>query len=189
MVSRGTPSPLASHRLDRFYGDVSESQNEAIMQLIPPGVESVLDVGCGVGNFTYALRARGYTAVGLDLDHGVLNLSQKRYGAPLLVCGDVYRLPFCDEAFEYAVLRESAHHFTLDRVLAELRRIVRGGLLIFDPNPTGIVRLARKIIAHDDGEASSEKVIAHLRKHGFTVRSVRFRDVMAFPLSGGFVGP
>jgi SAM-dependent methyltransferase len=142
-----------------------------------------------VGNLTDALRSRGYAAVGFDLDQGALHLSQRRYSAASLVCGDVDQLPFCDEAFEYAVLRESIHHFSFDRALEELHRVVRRGLVIFDPNPTGIVRLARKIIAHDDEEAPSEEVIAHLCKHGFAVRSVRFRDVMAFPLSGGFVGP
>jgi SAM-dependent methyltransferase len=184
----GTPSLDKMSRLDRFYGDVSQRQNKTIVQLIPSGVERVLDVGCGLGNFTNTLRAEGYDAVGLDLDNEALVVSRKRYRANALVSGDVYCLPFGDEAFDYAVLRESAHHFDLDRVLSELRRVVRGGVIIFEPNPVWVVRLARKIIAHVDGEAPLEEVVALLRKHNFSVRSIGFSDVVAFPLSGGYVG-
>jgi SAM-dependent methyltransferase len=181
----GTPSLDKMGRLDRFYGDVSERQNKTIVQLIPPGVERVLDVGCGLGNFTTTLRAEGYDAVGIDLHTEALVMSRKRCWANALVCGDVYCLPFGDGAFDYAVLRESAHHFDLDRVLLELRRVVLGGVIIFEPNPTWVVRLARKIVAHVDREAPVEEVVALLRKH---VRSIGFSDVVAFPLSGGYVG-
>lgn len=189
VMSRGTPSQAASHRLDRFYGDVSECQNEAMIELIPPGVERILDVGCGLGNFTDKLEDKGYTAIGFDIDLEILQVSKKRNEANILVCGDAYRLPFGEGAFDYAVIREAAHHFDMDQVLTELSRVVCRGLIIFDPNPTGIVRLSRRIIAHEDGEAPAKDVIALLRKHSFTVRSIQFRDVLAFPLSGGFVGP
>lgn len=189
MSAIGTPSVDKIGRLDRFYGDVSERQNRAIAQVIPPGVDRVLDVGCGLGNLTSTLRAHGFDAVGIDFDAEALQISGKRFSSNVLVNGDVYCLPFGDDSFDYAVLRESAHHFDLDRVLKELRRVVRRGLLIFEPNPTWLLRLARKIIAHVDGEAPVEDVIALLRNHGFTPRALRFSDLVAFPLSGGYVGP
>jgi hypothetical protein len=73
-------------------------------------------------------------------------------------------------------------------MLPELRRVVRGGVIIFEPNPAWGVRLARKIVAHVDGEAPVEEVVALLRKHDFSVESIGFSDVVAFPLSGGYVG-
>ena len=61
-------------------------------------------------------------------------------------------------------------------------------MIIFEPNPNWVLRWCRKIISHEDQEIPLDSLLTQLKNHGILVETLCFRDLIAFPLSGGFVG-
>ncbi len=94
---------------------------------------AVLDLACGTGRHTAALRKLGYRALGMDLSK--VMLAQAR-GLPR-VNGDMRCLPFADDSFDWVVnFFTSFGYFESDdenrQVLTEIARVVApgGGLLM-----------------------------------------------------------
>jgi len=181
----------AEGRLNRFYGEVAKSQNRAIIGLISGS--RVLDVGCGYGYLAKQIRQERPAAevFGIDIDPESVEKAKKLYGIDIRKMS-AYKLDFSDGYFDTVILRETIHHFDtyykLQSALKEIRRVCGKELIIFDPNPNWIVRISRKLIKHVDPEASSAYIVKALKDSGFTVASLVWRDVVAFPLSGGFIG-
>jgi SAM-dependent methyltransferase len=106
---------------------------------------TVLEVGCGAGQCSRWLAARGARAVGLDLSAGMLARGReldRRPGArpPVgLVQGDARALPLADSSFDLAFSAFGAVPFVADpqRVSTEVARVLRpGGRWVFAvPHP------------------------------------------------------
>ncbi len=120
------------------------------------GGKSVLDVGGWGGSLANRM---GYDfPVCVDISpHD--NIKKVHY-----VRGDVLRLPFSDESFDYVIAKAVLHHVpdNLDGALSELYRVTkRGGtLLVEEPTSTNfIASTARKFItttSHDEDERPLE---------------------------------
>jgi len=178
-------------RLKRFYGDVAKDQNKDIIRFISG--RHVLDVGCGYGSLIHQINSdmKDMEAVGIDIDPESIRLAKELYGIDVKPVS-VYKMDFPDNHFDTVILREAIHHFdteeSLRTALSQIRRVCRKELIIFDPNPNFIVKLSRKMIGHIDPEAPVDKVLKTLKENGFDVKICMWRDIIAFPLSGGFVG-
>lgn len=178
-------------RLNRFYGDIARSQNRDIINLISG--KRVLDIGCGYGTLINQIKKeKGHIEVaGIDVDEEAIKIAKHLYGIDVNPLS-VYAMNFEDNSFDTVILRDAIHHFNADGnlklVLNEIKRVCRKELIIFDPNPNWILRFSRKIINHEDPEAPLRDVVKALNDSGFKVEKCRWRDVIAFPLSGGFVG-
>ena len=178
-------------RLNRFYGDVAKRQNTDIINLITG--RKILDIGCGCGCFLDQIRRerQDIEATGIDVDPESINMAKALYGINVRPMS-VHKMDFADNAFDTVVLRETIHHFegeeSLKSAFSEIRRVCGKEIIIFDPNPNWVVKFSRKLIAHQDPEAHLDDVIAVLELSGFNVKVCRWRDVIAFPMSGGFVG-
>jgi len=178
-------------RLNRFYGDVAKDQNTDIIKFISG--KNILDVGCGYGNLINQIKTEDKEAkvTGIDTDQDSILVAKKLYDINVRPIS-LYDMNFPEKHFDTVILREAIHHIKddgmLERALDKIAKICKNGLVIFDPNPNWIVKLSRKLIKHKDPEARSEDVVKALEKAGFTVKTCKWRDVIAFPLSGGFVG-
>ena len=95
---------------------------------------AVLDLACGAGRHTLALRERGYRALGIDLSLTLLT----RPPAFPRVNGDICRLPFAPGAFDWVLnfftsfgyFEEERQNF---RVLEEIVRVLSpGGRFLID---------------------------------------------------------
>lgn len=100
----------------------------------PP--RAVLDLACGAGRHTAALRRRGYRALGVDLS---LTLLAHMRGQHLpMVAGDMRRLPFADGSFDWVLnFFTSFGYFEQERenfrVLEEIVRVLApGGRFLID---------------------------------------------------------
>ncbi|MEU6443019.1 class I SAM-dependent methyltransferase [Streptomyces sp. NPDC047046] len=94
----------------------------------------ILDVGCGSGALSVALRDRGAMVSGFDSSAGMLGLARQRLGdgADLRVADLGSPLPYPDDTFD-DVMASLVLHYLEDwgPALAELRRVLRpGGRLI-----------------------------------------------------------
>jgi SAM-dependent methyltransferase len=121
-----------------LYAHRGDEEAEAHMRLVervfaPERPGAVLDLACGAGRHTVALRRRGHRALGLDLSVTLLAHGPARP----LVAGDMRRLPFAPGAFDWVLnFFTSFGYFASERenfrVLEEVVRVLRprGGFLI-----------------------------------------------------------
>jgi SAM-dependent methyltransferase len=175
-------------RLRGFYGAVASVQNHSILQLVTGA--TVLELGCGYGTFVEETSKRGKEAFGLDIDFGTLGIGKRTY--PILqgrlIQGDIGLLPFKEKSFQTVILRESLHHVGWEKIFPEILRVCEKEIIIFEPNPNWFLRLGRRIISHEDQEVPLKRLLRLLEELGVVIQEFHFRDLIAFLLSGGFVG-
>jgi len=98
---------------------------QAVTDIAPA---SVLDVGCGKGDWVHELRAQGIQAYGLDTADG------ERENPDWIKLGSASALPFADKSVDLVTSEFSAHHFPdLAHHLKEACRVARKGIAILDP--------------------------------------------------------
>jgi len=182
----------AEKRLNRFYGDVARLQNREIINLITG--RKVLDIGCGYGYLLRQIKQEktDTEVFGIDIDPEAIRMARSLYDLDVREMS-VYKMDFPDGYFDTVILRDTMHHFAknddLINALREIRRVCGKELIILDPNPNWIVRFSRKLIGHVDHEVSCGYITDILEDNGFAVKTIMWRDLFAFPLSGGFIGP
>jgi demethylmenaquinone methyltransferase / 2-methoxy-6-polyprenyl-1,4-benzoquinol methylase len=99
----------------------------AAESVVRPG-DLVLDACCGTGDLAIADVRAGGRVTGLDFSERMLDRARRK--APELdwVTGDVLALPFPDGSFDAATVGFGIRNVEdLQRALAELRRVLRGG--------------------------------------------------------------
>lgn len=122
-----------------LYSYRDEEEAERHLDLVEealgePEPRAVLDLACGAGRHTEALRRRGYRALGVDLS---LTLLVQRPELPR-VAGDMCCLPFDDGTFGWVLnFFTSFGYFETERqnfqVLAEIERaLAPGGRFLID---------------------------------------------------------
>jgi 2-polyprenyl-6-hydroxyphenyl methylase/3-demethylubiquinone-9 3-methyltransferase len=113
---------------------------ERIRALSPVRPARVLDLGCGAGFLISTLSAEGHRAIGLDASLGSLKAARGRTvsaatsaaGPAAYLCGDAYRLPFPDAAFDAVCAMDFLEHVSAPaQVIAEMARVLRPGGLFF----------------------------------------------------------
>jgi SAM-dependent methyltransferase len=109
--------------------------------MIPAGVGSIVDVGCGDGAITDAL-ARRWSVTGVDSSAAAL-----AHVAAEAVQADARQLPFGDRAFDLALSSQMLEHLDDDAyraAIGELRRVSGDYLLVSVPYDEDLgVRLIR----------------------------------------------
>ncbi len=113
--------PLAASEKQRIADTVA---------MIPPGVETALDVGCGPGRLLHRLPIE--RAYGTDLGRVGLRHVQRP-----VVRSSILELPFADASFDLVTCCEVLEHLppeVLPRAVAELYRVARKHVLVTVPN-------------------------------------------------------
>jgi glycosyltransferase involved in cell wall biosynthesis/SAM-dependent methyltransferase len=103
------------------------------LEVVPSGVKSLLDIGCGAGDFCRMAAARGLTAFGLDLSFAAL---QQARGFPRLE-GALPYLPFPDASFDLVTAFDVIEHLPkvgYQASLAEIFRVSRRWVLLIVPH-------------------------------------------------------
>ena len=98
----------------------------------------ILEVGCGIGDYTRGLaRASAGQITSVDVAPGLVTHAQARRPANVrFLAADVERLPFASGAFDAVVGNAVLHHLRLDLAVPEMLRVLKpGGRLCFtEPN-------------------------------------------------------
>ncbi|HEX8723104.1 MAG TPA: methyltransferase domain-containing protein [Pyrinomonadaceae bacterium] len=109
--------------LDRF--DMRFARTMWVYDNVRAGAR-VLDLGCGAGMLAL-LKRKGVTLAGVDLS-GECALAARRNGYDLTCAGELTRLPFAADSFDYVVSLDVLGHVEFkdkDAVLAEVARVLR----------------------------------------------------------------
>jgi ubiquinone/menaquinone biosynthesis C-methylase UbiE len=132
-----------SRRYDRdpLQNLLFKPSHRLLVQQFTPGVQRILDVGCGTSRFAARVLKRypNTEVVGMDLCSHMLRASRIRFPQSQdrvhLVRGDSERLPFCDNTFDLVTCSHSFHHYPKQaQVVAEMHRVLRpdGRVMIID---------------------------------------------------------
>jgi malonyl-CoA O-methyltransferase len=144
-----------------------------------------LDIGCGTGYCTRALRRRyrDVYVVGLDLAHSMLRRASRREwwrffaSRPDFVCGDTETMPLANGSVDLIVSNLTLQWCNPVAAFAEFRRVLRpGGLLMFTSFGPDTLRELRVAWGGVDDRP-------HV--HGF----VDLRDIGDLLLASGFADP
>lgn len=172
-------------QLKSFYGLVNADQDATIIKQVFG--TKVLDVGAGYGTLTRRLLDLGYESYAIEPNRTMRKLALAWHDVEEFPY-NIYSTPFNDGFFDTVILRECVEHLDMPRAMKEISRICRRRLLIFQTNLNPIISGLRNILGHQ--EYNPQKLgyyqnCADLA--GFSQQAVQFRDILAFPLSGGYI--
>jgi trans-aconitate methyltransferase len=183
------------HRWDpRLYNDraafVTTAGHDLIELLAPRPGDRVLDLGCGTGELTAALAARGAVVTGIDASAEMLATARARHPTLTFTTVDAQALAY-DAAFE-AVFSNAALHWMPrmgDVVAGVARALTRPGRFVAElggaGNTASVVRGLRAVLPRlgEDPERflpwtfpTPAEYASLLERHGFRVRFLTHFD-------------
>ena len=115
--------------------------------------EDVLEVGCGSGNFTVLMAARGHRVTGIDIDPGYVETARRRlakFTGARVTCGDATAADW-SERFDTVVALDVVEHIENDReFLARLARALKPGgkLVVKVPAGPGLMSTLDEVVGH-----------------------------------------
>ena len=103
-----------------------------VLQITEP-LSSALDVGCGTGLSTVALKEIAGNVIGLDASAEMVSLAPEESGVKYVVAS-AERLPFGENEFDLITISQAFHWLDGDRFLPEASRVLRplGWLVAYD---------------------------------------------------------
>jgi SAM-dependent methyltransferase len=159
------PDAALRGRMRHFYRDAADYEAQvaahderyfrkyvgSLLRFLPPGIESVLELGAGSGAALAAYigeRAPG-RVVGLELSRRHLKAIRERGAPHLAVAGDALELPFADGSFDLVTCFQVVEHLpsvrsAIDEALRVLRR--PGYLAVGIPNHASLLTPAQDLV-------------------------------------------
>ncbi len=133
-------------RINRFLGDASALKKSLWPEIERAGLKSfsVLDAGAGSGELLRVAarwaraEGRGARLIGVEINArsaAAIAEESGEFAEINVVRGDALRLPFADDAFDYAICSLFTHHFRdkeVVTVLEELARVARCRVFVID---------------------------------------------------------
>ena len=119
-------------KISRVY-DVSRAANaETASKLITLlGVNRhsvIIELGCGTGNYTFAMQRRARLVAGIDISPAMIQKARGKFPGLQFVIGDVTSLPFRADSFDGAIAIQVLHHVKdRSQFLRETCRVLRKG--------------------------------------------------------------
>ena len=180
-------------RLQSLWGMIDRQHNALIASRLAG--RRVLDVGCGYGSLVNYLTEQGFEAEGIDFDQESVDAAHTLFSGVKVRIENAESLEeYPSHSFDSVVLKDALHHLVCEgdfQVSSKtIRRMLKPGgrLVILDPNPTWILKTARRLAAHEDVEVGPELALRLLRENSFQPLGIGYFEIIGLPLSGGYVG-
>jgi len=129
---------------------------------------SIIDVGCGFGDFMIAAKGKNKVVLGIDLNRSPL-IALRSIGFDVIQC-DVLHLPFKDNSIDGAFFSHVIEHIPFSNtiaVLREIKRVIKNKLVIVTPTEHRDFWSPGHITSYD-----KQKLIHVLKKAGFISANV-----------------
>ncbi|OGP79267.1 MAG: hypothetical protein A2V86_08535 [Deltaproteobacteria bacterium RBG_16_49_23] len=182
------PNNKYYEKLDLIYKNPSHLMHKK-MQLILNNVRgggSLIDIGCGTGEFIVQLKDRFNTLVGIDTSSHAIEFTTRRIGKDhkiLLECGELDSLRFQAERFDACLCLDVLEHIKdLSPFLQEIYRILKPGaeMIVTVPNWYDmIISGVFKIDSFHVNTFPPWSWMSRIRKAGFKIKRCRAVD---FPI-------
>lgn len=151
------PTKLQARMSIYQYQEPRHDLRIQVLDFLREAGSPILDLGCGAGGYTRALRAAGHTVVAADLSPGMAAAA-----TGTAVVADAQALPFDDASFGAVTALHMLYHVPdPTAAITEIRRVLRpGGTLVISTNADGDKVELRQV--HADAAAEA----------GFTIPSI-----------------
>lgn len=104
---------------------------EQLIELIPDGVESILDVGCGTGTTAVKLRNKGYYVECINPDIWQEKIFKERIGDKITFHNIKFESFETNRKFDLILMSESSQYMDTEKMIKNVRNILmRGGWLL-----------------------------------------------------------
>ncbi|MCU0631894.1 MAG: class I SAM-dependent methyltransferase [Methanolinea sp.] len=172
-------------QLQSLYGRVNADQDVTILKQVYG--KRVLDVGAGYGNLSRRLLDSGFESYAIEPNRAVREVAMAWHSVEELPYS-IYQTPFKNGFFDTVILRECVEHLDMPKAMKEISRICRKRVLIFQTNLNPLISGLRGILGHQEYNPQKLRYYENCAAfYGFSSQTVQFRDILAFPLSGGYV--
>jgi MPBQ/MSBQ methyltransferase len=111
--------------------DAQARYTETLLQIIPERVETILDVGCGVGDVASALAQKGHTVTAVSPDRNHAQFFAERNGGRLSFHNVKFEDFASDQKYDLVLMSESQNYFAMDTGFGQSKKhLGRGGYLL-----------------------------------------------------------
>lgn len=96
----------------------------------------VLDAGCGLSSWVTKEIEKKYVYIGIDCQEESIKACRDHFPARKYELGDLYNIPYQDNAFDAIVMREVIEHFrTPEKAIDEVRRVLKPNGVFISTTP------------------------------------------------------
>lgn len=116
-----TYNTIAAAYTEKYFDDTSDFAHidRFISSVAPEG--TILEVGCGAGQFSKYLMTKGFTVIGVDLSESMLALARKKVPGGDFRSMDMRNLSFYDGQFDGIIAPYSLIHIPEKAVVSTLK--------------------------------------------------------------------
>ncbi len=134
--------PVNYNEISKIYDDVREGDivliNHFLQELPPEDGLTILDIGCGTGNYTdlfqKVTQARHYRVYGIEPSEGMISKARQKNNQIVFKQADAEDIPFEDHFFDFVFMTDVIHHIPdIRKMFSEIHRILKlqGKVCIF----------------------------------------------------------
>jgi 2-polyprenyl-3-methyl-5-hydroxy-6-metoxy-1,4-benzoquinol methylase len=141
---------------------------------------SLLDIGCGAGEYLKIGSDLGMSVTGYDVDSSIEEYIMKTYKFEV-VSGDLNDNTFNEGSFDVIVLSHVIEHLNNPKLMVKnIHKFLKkdGVLVLTMPNPNAlidnIVSFAKRVISKERGDTRLTPYITPFHINGFSLKSTRF---------------
>lgn len=114
-----------------MYWNHNVAYHPLVLDAVPAGCGTALDVGCGDGLLARKLATRARRVTGLDTDPGMIEAAQEHGGPATFVEGDFLTLDLPDESYGFVCAVATIHHMDFTAAITKMKRLLEpGGRLV-----------------------------------------------------------
>jgi 2-polyprenyl-3-methyl-5-hydroxy-6-metoxy-1,4-benzoquinol methylase len=131
---RDSVSPEAVSRLKRATASL---YLDHIGRFVKAQGSSLLEIGCGTGDFLVEARTRGFEVFGIEFSSAAAATANERLGSIVVETGEVHETHFGDSSFHVVAFADVIEHVRDPvRFLRQIHRFLRPGGLLFLVTPS-----------------------------------------------------